>query len=136
MGPPARQTCTGGLQAVPDTTLLWRNLDFIDAMHQKAEKLIQKGKHLMTAPATKGIHTLHIHILQVKVFVFDISPTQTWMSRWIFSSFASSAAREPSTRAKASLRLTGISARVMQPWKWNLMCNYLDDEEDAKYTHG
>ena len=84
----------------------------------------------MTAPAMKGTHALHMRILRVKVFSFDISSAQTWKSHWVFSSSASSAAMKPSGRAKASLCLPGVCASVMRPWRWNLMCNSLDDAEE------
>lgn len=84
----------------------------------------------MVAPAVKGTHTSHMHILPTKVLVFDISPAQTWKSCWVFSFSASPAAVKPSGRAKASLCLPGISANMMRPWRWNLMCNSLDDAEE------
>lgn len=72
----------------------------------------------------------HMNILPIKVLLFNISPAQTWKSCWVFSFYASSAAVKPSGRAKASLCLPGISANMMRPWRWNLMCNSLDDAEE------
>lgn len=129
---PAVQTCAGdGTCRLFQKLRFWEGtLILLTRIHQKAGKLIQKRKGPMTAPVIEGTDTLCTCILLVKVFLFHIGPTQTWKSLWVFSSSASSSTIKPSGRAKASLCLPGISGIVMWPWRWDLMCNSLDDAEE------
>lgn len=131
-GPPAVQTRNGdGHCRLFQKPCFWEEtLILLIWCIRKQGNRSRRECSLMTAPATKDTHALHMHILWVKVFSFDISPVQTWKSYWFFSSSASSAAMKPSGRAKGSLCLPSISSSVMWPWRWNLMCNSLDNAEE------